>query len=179
MPYICRDFKGVRCGENREVLFFCTRKMDKKLVKDLLQEALDLNGSLFLIDFSISSANHIRVIVDGDDGVPISECVRISRNIEHNLDEELEFSLEVMSFGADEVFKKKRQYKKNIGRKLKVTTIDGTVIEGENIAADDTGVTLKWKVREPKPIGKGKHTVTKELKIEFDNIKEAKVLLVF
>jgi ribosome maturation factor RimP len=153
--------------------------MDKQLVTDLLNEALELNKSLFLIDFSISSVNHIRVIVDGDDGVPISECVRISRNIEHNLDEELEFSLEVASFGAGEPLTQARQYKKNLGRKLRITTIAGEIFEGENISVDDIGVTLTWKAREPKPIGKGKHTVVKEKKINFDNIKDARVVLVF
>ena len=35
-------------------------------------------------------------IVDGDQGVPLSECIRISRHVEHNLDRDKEdFSLEV------------------------------------------------------------------------------------
>lgn len=171
--------KGVRLVKRTKSSLFLYRKMNKKLVKDLLEEALALNTSLFLIDFSISSANHIRVVVDGDDGVSISECVRISRNIEHNLDEDLDFSLEVASFGAGEPLQVKRQYKKNIGRKLRVTTQEDKIIEGKNTAVDDLGVTLTWKVREPKPIGKGKHTVVKEEKINFDNIKDARVVLVF
>ena len=162
-----------------KVLFFCVKKMNKELVKNLLDDALALNTSLFLIDFSISSANHIRVIVDGDEGVPISECVRISRAIEHNLDEDLDFSLEVLSFGLGESLQLLRQYKKNLGRKLKITTKDDKTIEGKNILVDDEGVTLTWKAREPKPIGKGKHTVEKEEKIEFKNIKNASVVLVF
>jgi len=153
--------------------------MDKNLVKDLLNEALALNESLFLIDLSISSVNHIRVIVDGDDGVAISECVRLSRAIEHNLDEDLEFSLEVLSFGLGESLQVKRQYKKNLDRKMRITTKDDLVFEGKNIAVDEESVTLTWKTREPKPIGKGKHTVVKEEKINFDNIKDAKVMLVF
>ncbi len=153
--------------------------MDRNLVKDLLSEALALNESLFLIDLSISSANHIRVIVDGDDGVAISECIRLSRAIEHNLDEDLEFSLEVLSFGLGESLQLKRQYKKNIGRKLQITTKDDLIFEGKNIAVDKDRVTLTWKAREPKPIGKGKHTVIKEEKINFENIKDAKVMLVF
>jgi len=153
--------------------------MDKNLVKKLLSEALALNESLFLIDLSISSANHIRVIVDGDDGVAISECIRLSRAIEHNLDEDLEFSLEVLSFGLGESLQLKRQYKKNIGRKLQITTKDDLIFEGKNIAVDEDSVTLTWKAREPKPIGKGKHTVIKEEKINFENIKGAKVMLVF
>ncbi|MDB9720530.1 ribosome assembly cofactor RimP, partial [Winogradskyella sp.] len=52
-------------------------------------------------------------------------------------------------------------------------------LEGELISANDEGVVLKWKTREPKPVGKGKVTVTKEANITFENIKEAKVKIKF
>ncbi len=51
---------------------------------------------MFLIDLSISANNKIQITVDGDNGVPLSECIRISRNVDNNLDrEEEDFSLEV------------------------------------------------------------------------------------
>ena len=50
----------------------------------------------FLLDLNFGADSSIKVIVDGDSGVPLSECIRISRNVEHNLDRETEdFSLEV------------------------------------------------------------------------------------
>ena len=55
--------------------------MDQTAVKDLVDEALALNESLYLIDLSISVNNKIQVVVDGDSGVPLSECIRISRNV--------------------------------------------------------------------------------------------------
>src|SRR5690554_7210025 len=70
-------------------------------VKQLLQDALDENPSLFLIDLKIDSSNKIQVILDGDNGVSLNDCIAVSRAIEHNLDrEEEDFALEVMSAGA-------------------------------------------------------------------------------
>ena len=148
-------------------------------VRDLVDEALALNESLFLIDLSISTNNKIQVTVDGDNGVPLSECIRISRNVEHNLDrEEEDFSLEVTTPDIAHPLKEKRQYKKNISRILKVKTaieeLEGTLVE-----ADDEKIVLNWKAREPKPIGKGKVTVNKTATITYKEIKEAKVKIVF
>ena len=64
--------------------------MDQKLVTKLVDEAILENESLFLIELSFLAGNKIKVIVDGDEGVSIKECIRISRHVEHNLDRELE-----------------------------------------------------------------------------------------
>ena len=105
----------------------------KDKITNLVNEAIELNKALFLIDLSISSENNIKVIVDGDDGVPLNECIRISRHVEHNLDrEELDFSLEVTSPDVTDPIVNKRQYNKNIQRVLKVKTIDES-IEGNLI----------------------------------------------
>jgi len=152
----------------------------KNKVQDLLEEALAENPSLFLIDFTIGSDSNIEVIIDGDKGVKVEDCIAVSRAIEHNLDrEEEDFSLQVMSAGVSEGLKHRRQYKKNIGRKLKIKTVEGTVIEGELISATDDTIVLVWKEREPKPVGKGKITVKKEASVPYVEIKEAKVMITF
>lgn len=155
--------------------------MNHEEVKQLIDEAVAANSSLFLVDWSISLDNAIEVLVDGDDGVGIDEIVRISRHIEHNLDRETyDFSLKVGSPGVGSPLQMPRQYKKNLNRKLKVTlTENGKDIEGELIVADEEGVVLAWKVREPKPVGKGKHTVEKEQRITYDAIKKAIVKVTF
>ena len=153
--------------------------MFKKTVTDLLEAALVERPDLFLIEFSVGSDNHIKVIIDGDNGVLVEDCMFISRAIEHNLDrEEQDFSLEVMSCGATAPLVNKRQYKKNLERTLKVKTASGK-IEGTLTKATDDNITLNWKVREPKPVGKGKVTVKKEASIAFDDIIEAKVMIKF
>lgn len=149
----------------------------KEKVEQLIQEALEENPSLFLVDWEINTENHIEVLVDGDEGLPIDEVVRISRHIEHNLDrDEADFSLTVSSPGATRPLEIPRQFKKNIGRKLKVKT-DGTEFKGELIEADEEGITLQWKQREKKPLGKGKHTVTKVEKIAYEAVNKATVEL--
>lgn len=153
--------------------------MFKNTVTDLLDTALAERPDLFLIDFSIQGDNQIKVIIDGDNGVLVEDCMFISRAIEHNLDrEEQDFSLEVMSSGATAPLVNKRQYKKNINRVLGVKT-SSEKIEGTLIEASDVDIRLEWKVREPKLVGKGKITVKKQANIAYENIVEAKVMIKF
>ncbi|GAB5401695.1 MAG: ribosome assembly cofactor RimP [Aureisphaera sp.] len=148
-------------------------------VKELLGKALEENPSLFLIDLEIRPGNQIRVIIDGDQGVKVEDCIAVSRAIEHNLDrDEEDFSLEVLSAGVSEPLSEVRQYRKNVGRKLKVKT-GGETIEGELVNAGEENITLQWKAREPKPVGKGKVTVQKEAIVPYENIVEAKVMITF
>lgn len=153
--------------------------MFKERVTSLLNQALEENPSLFLIDFTIGGDNTIRVILDGDEGINLQDCMNVSRAIEHNLDrEEEDFSLEVTSAGATSPLELPRQYKKNIGRKLMVRT-EGEELEGNLTHATEDSITLEWKVREPKPVGKGKVTVQKKRDIAFSDINEAKVIIKF
>lgn len=153
--------------------------MLKDKVESLLDKALEEHPSLFLIDFTVGGDNTIRVVLDGDHGVSLKDCMDISRAIEHNLDrEEEDFSLEVTSAGATSPLKYPRQYKKNIGRKLKVRTGDQE-LEGTLVQTSENNITLEWKAREPKPEGKGKVTVQKKQDIAYSDIREAKVILKF
>lgn len=153
--------------------------MFKKKVTELLNDALEEDGNLFLIDFTITTDNKINVILDGDEGVTVQDCMKISRAIEHNLDrEEEDFSLEVASAGAASPMVLPRQYRKNIGRKVEVKAND-KVYEGNLTDATEDSIVLEWKAREPKPIGKGKITVQKKMEINFSDITEAKVILKF
>lgn len=153
--------------------------MLKERVKILLNEALEENPSLFLIDFEINENNQIGVIVDGDKGVSVEDCIAVSRKIEHNLDrDEEDFSLQVSSAGVAHPLSIPRQYKKNLGRKLEVKTQEENY-KAELTAVDDEKITLNWKTREPKPVGKGKVTVNKEAVLEYGAIIEAKVMITF
>lgn len=140
---------------------------------------MDEHPTLFLIDLSIGENNQIKVIIDGDEGVKVEDCIAVSRGIENNLNrEEEDFSLEVLSAGVSEPLTLFRQYKKNIGRRLSIRTETET-IEGNLTAVNEAAVTLQWKTREPKPIGKGKITVQKEAIVPYKNIVEAKVMITF
>ena len=153
--------------------------MFKEKVTRLLDKALEENESIFLIDFSISPSNKIKITLDGDHGVTLQDCINFSRAIEHNLDrEEEDFSLEVESAGAASPIVLPRQYNKNIGRTLEVKTLEDK-IEGKLTAATAETITLEWKAREPKPVGKGKVTVQKKQEIAISDIQEAKVVIKF
>jgi ribosome maturation factor RimP len=152
----------------------------KEKVEDLLNQGLKENPSLFLVDFSISEGYKILVTLDGDNGVTLQDCIDISRAIDQNLDrEEQDFSIEVASAGVSSPLKNNRQYKKNVGRTLKVKTLSGEVIEAELVQANDESIVLKWKSREPKKIGKGKETVENQREIPYSEIKEAIVTIIF
>ena len=153
--------------------------MFKTKVTELLDTALIARPDLFLIDFSINSENHIKIIIDGDNGLLVEDCIFISRAIENDFDRDVhDFSLEVMSAGAASPLTHKRQYKKNITRTLSIKTASEE-IEGTLTEATDDNIKLEWKVREPKPVGKGKVTVKKEANIPYENIVEAKVMIKF
>jgi ribosome maturation factor RimP len=154
--------------------------MDIGLIKNLIDEAIADNSDLFLIDFNISPENKIFVEVDGDKGVSLKECIRISRGIEHNLDRENEdFSLEVTTPDVSNPLKVKRQYNKNLNRILTLKLTDGSVVEGTLKRVEANEIDLEWKAREPKPIGKGKITVDKKATVPFEDILEAKVKIIF
>ena len=153
--------------------------MDSDKVFNLISEALDSNKELFLINYHISPAGDIEVIVDGDKGVALEECIRISRHIEHNLDRETEdFSLMVTTPDITKPISHPRQYNKNIGRTLQIQT-ETEKLEGKLIAVHPDSIVLEYQKREPKTVGKGKQTVVKQDQIPFDQIIKAKVKIVF
>lgn len=153
--------------------------MFKEKVAQLLEEGLKAKPSLFLIDLTITDSQKIIVTLDGDNGVTLQDCIDISRAIEHNLDrEETDFSLEVASAGVSAPLKLMRQYKKNIGRTLKMKTTTGPV-EATLTSINDDGIVVSWTAREPKKIGKGKETVEKNLELLFSDIQEAIVTITF
>jgi len=164
-------------GDGKSPLFIL--KMFETTVKNLLKGALAERDDLFLIDCFVLDDNQIRVVIDGDNGVLVEDCIFISRAIEHNLNrEEQDFSLEVTSAGASSPLTHNRQYKKNIGRVLSVKTRTNN-IEGKLTGVTDKDIVLEWKTREPKPIGKGKLTVHKKAGIAYNDIVEAKVMIKF
>lgn len=151
----------------------------KAQVETLLNDALAERPDLFLISWEINNENHIKIIIDGDQGVRVQDCIDISRAVEHNLDREAwDFSIEVLSAGVTEPLEQKRQYQKNIGRSLKVKLQDQEV-EGELISVDDQAFTLTYQVREKKPVGKGYVKIQKEQEIAFDSVVRSTVMIKF
>lgn len=151
----------------------------KEKVKEVLDVALAEYPELFLIDMTITDSYKIIVTLDGDNGVQLQDCINISRAVENNLDrEEQDFALEVASAGVSLPLKLVRQYRKNIGRTLKIKTASQT-IEAKLLEVSDENITVEWSSREPKKIGKGKETVLHNEKIAYSDIIEAIVTITF
>lgn len=134
----------------------------------------------FVTKINVTSGNHIEVFIDGDTAVSIKDCVALSRFIEGSFDRDKEdFSLEVSSHGAANPLINFRQYKKHLGKTFEVKLNNDAIHEGELVELNEEGLTLKYSVRENKPLGKGKITVEKQDRIPFNTIKESKIKLKF
>lgn len=152
----------------------------RKRIEELLNEFLETRKDLFLIDLKISAGDDVTVILDGDNGVSLQDCLDASRAVEFNMDrEEHDFSLQVMSAGLSEPLSTPRQFQKNIGREIEVMLEDSTKIEGELSKLDDDKITLILRYRKPKDIGKGKVDVEEEKEIPYSEIKKALVVIKF
>ncbi|ROH95766.1 ribosome assembly cofactor RimP [Chryseobacterium daecheongense] len=152
----------------------------RKRIEELLHEFLETRKDLFLIDLKFSAGDDITVILDGDNGVSLQDCLDASRAIEFNMDrEEHDFSLQVMSAGLSEPLSTPRQFNKNIGREIEVLLNDSSKIEGELSKVDEEKITLVLRYRKPKDIGKGKVDVEEEKEIPYTEIKKALVVIKF
>ncbi|MFL9834784.1 ribosome assembly cofactor RimP [Chryseobacterium terrae] len=152
----------------------------RKNIETLLNDFLQTREDLFLIDLKFSAGDDITVILDGDNGVTVQDCLDASRAIEFNMDrEEHDFSLQVMSAGLSEPLSIPRQYAKNIGREIEVLLNDSSKIEGELAKVDEEKITLVLRYRKPKEVGKGKVDVEEEKEIPYSEIKKALVVLKF
>ncbi|HEX7869137.1 MAG TPA: ribosome assembly cofactor RimP [Chryseobacterium sp.] len=152
----------------------------RKNIETLLNDFLQTREDLFLIDLKFSAGDDITVILDGDNGVTVQDCLDASRAIEFNMDrEEHDFSLQVMSAGLSEPLAIPRQFDKNIGREIEVLLSDSSKIEGELAKVDEEKITLVLRYRKPKEVGKGKVDVEEEKEIPYSEIKKALVVLKF
>ena len=146
-------------------------------VREVLRGFVAENEQLFLVGVCVSETNEVRVVMDGDKGISLGECIRISRALEESVGKEANL-VEVSSFQVGHPIVMRRQYMKNKGRTLKVVCTAG--IETRGILVDvDRHITLEWTEREPKKIGRGKRTVKKRKSIPFEQIREARVEVSF
>jgi ribosome maturation factor RimP len=156
--------------------------ISKNRVKELIEERIEeLSNGLFLVELNISSANDISVELDKHEGgVSVEDCVAVSRNVEHNLDREQEdFSLNVSSAGLDKGLRVYPQYKKNIGRKVKVKLLEGGNVEGEMVSATPEKVVVRTTRKERIEGKKKKETIIEDIELSMDEIKQTKIVISF
>jgi ribosome maturation factor RimP len=150
----------------------------EKRVTELVEEKIADQPNLFLVDVKMHPNGKLIVLVDGDNGIGIADCVAISRHVGFHLEEEnvieTAYNLEVSSPGLDTPLTSQRQYAKNVGRQLGIKMDDGTKREGELLEAGDGFIIIEEIIKE-----KGKKAVTVESTIPTDKITETKVLISF
>jgi ribosome maturation factor RimP len=107
----------------------------------------DLDG---LVVSRVGRKHLVRITVDGDEGVNLDTVAELSRDISAALDEAEaaggdlvagEYELEVSSPGIDRPLTLPRHWRRNVGRLVKVTVGERSVV-GRVTAAADAAVTL-------------------------------------
>lgn len=145
-----------------------------------ISEAAISDNRLFLVDVVVSAKKgpkKVLVVIDGDEGVSIDDCALISREVSIRLEEgnllgEESYTLEVSTPGLDQPLKLKRQYIKNIGRKLKIKLAD-KIQEGTLTEVKEDTIILEQE------IGAGKKKEIINTEINFSQIEKAFVLVSF
>lgn len=157
-------------------LFFIMTEIKSKIeafVLPLLEET-----DVFLLQILVQPNNDIKVFLDADSGMSIDKCVKINRKLRFLVEEsgmftDGDFSLEVSSPGVDEPLTSIRQYQKNVGRTVLVTTHKEEPNDHlgilKEVLAD--GILLERKLVKKKE--------TEILVIPFNEIKKIIVQIVF
>jgi ribosome maturation factor RimP len=156
--------------------------ISKKKVTQLVNERIEeLDNGLFIVDLRISSSNQINVELDKYEGnVSVDDCIRVSRNVEHNLDrDEQDFELHVSSAGLDKGLRVFAQYKKNVGRDVKVKRKEGGKIEGTLIDATEEQIVVQTTRKERIEGKKKKQTIVEDHVIPMSNVLETKIVISF
>lgn len=112
--------------------------IEKEKIEKLTTDFLE-GTSFFLVNLNVDAQNNIQVFVDGDQGISIDQCIKISRHLESSFDRDLEdFSLNVSSPGLTKPLQIPRQFNKYIGKELKFFMQDENPFKGKLLSIDDT-----------------------------------------
>ncbi|HEV8514925.1 MAG TPA: ribosome maturation factor [Cyclobacteriaceae bacterium] len=135
------------------------------------------NPAHFLVDVVVSKHKpwKFTVIVDGDQGITIDDCAAVSRALNESLESEISdpYTLEVTTPGLDHPLKLNRQYKKNVGRGMKVVRKDKSIITGSLKQTEEEKIVIETE------IGPGKKSELKIIEIPFTEIEKAFVTVSF
>ena len=145
--------------------------MDYAKIESAVEIAATDNDA-FLVELELKPNNIIVAYVDSDNGLTIEQIKMINRQIESDLDRDVEdFNLTVSSPDLNKPLKTWRQYKKNVGRYLKVK-FNERQEEGMLMKVEAKYLVLSVP-------NKKKSAPNTELEIQFADIAEAKVAIRF
>lgn len=119
-------------------------------IADLVAQPVQSRGLdlEFVEHRGVGNRTQVRIGVDRDGGVDLDEIADLSREISAVLDQHDslfsgQYVLEVGSPGVSRPLTLPRHWRRNIGRLVKVSTADSTVI-GRLTAADEQDVTIEF-----------------------------------
>lgn len=130
---------------------------------------------LELVELQYRKEQHgwvIRIIVYAEDGITLEHCQGVSREVSYLLDVEdfidRKYHLEVTSPGLDRPLTTPRDFERNVGKKIKVTLVDGddvisvcgTIVK---VGAED--ITVR--------------TESEEIEFHYTEVKKAKLIVDF
>jgi len=151
-----------------------------KTISEMAQASLP-ESNLFIVDVAVSdnpARPKITVLADGQQGITIDQCAtlsrRINKKIEETFGEEISYVLEVSSPGVDYPLLQPQQYRRNIGRNLKLKLEDGTEKTGKLEEVTETGISLMEEIKQ-----KGKKATYEPVQIPFGEIVKANVVISF
>lgn len=153
-------------------------------VKELVEEKIADRPDLFIVSIQMLSNGKLSVLLDGDSGISIDDCVKISRHVGFHLEEEEVIShayiLEVSSPGAESPFINERQYLKNIGRQVEVILQDSRILTGELLSYTENSLHIAAVVpTKGKKEIKGRKPATEEVEVSLADIITTKVIISF
>ena len=144
----------------------------KELIVTLVGEALQGRDDLFVTEVKVKLDNTIYVFLDGDHGVNVDDCIRVSKYVENRLDRDsCDFELNVSSFGIGRPLQCFRQFKNALGRLLSVKFPDGSKVEGKLLSCTEEQLQLE--------IAGSKKQPASVREIAMNEIKEAKIEVEF
>jgi len=152
----------------------------EKRVTELVEEKIAeiQRPDLFVVEVKFLPNGRLTVLLDGDKGIGIAECVQVSRYVGFKLEEEntieQAYNLEVSSPGIDFPLSSARQYAKNVGRTLSMKMADGTKREAKLTGMTEDAIIVEEQIKE-----KGKKAELVEAVIPLNNITETKVVISF
>lgn len=157
-------------------------KLRKRIEEVVLAEIEE--SDLFLVDIVIKEGPKPKILVlaDGDQGITIDQCSRISRSIARTLEEEelIEgpFILDVSSPGLDHPLQLNRQYQKNIGRDVKLLLHNGQETTGKLLEVTDEQILISEE-KKHKEKGKKAQLYYEEHWYPFEDINKTFVVISF
>lgn len=155
--------------------------MLKEAIIEILEDRLN-EEDLYLVELKVLPTQRIHVFVDGDNGVSIDQCAKLSRYLENTLEERSlvpdKYVLEVSSPGIDRPLIMLRQYTKNLGRTLDVIDQEGKKISGVLKSADEAQIELEVPLTKKEKQALRKENIkqdNKSLCIPMEDIKKATI----